>query len=93
MTRKAHLARIDTPLKLVLDADGRRQSWLAERLDVDPRQVWGWVHGIHEPADETKARIASLLGRAVQELFHETESSATPASADANRRHSEERAA
>lgn len=88
MTRKAHLARIDTPLKLVLEADGRRQNWLAERLDVDSRQVWGWVHGIHEPADATKQRIADLVGRPVAELFpgagaaHSSAVSTNPTSAD-----------
>lgn len=62
-------ARLNTPLKQVLAEDGRRQSWLAERLGVDPRQVWGWANGLHVPADETKAAIAAALHRDVESLF------------------------
>jgi lambda repressor-like predicted transcriptional regulator len=62
-------ARLDTPLKRALAEDGRRQNWLAERLDVDPTQVWGWVHGLHVPEEATRARIADLLGRHVDELW------------------------
>lgn len=66
------LARINTPLKQALDADGRRQTWLAEQLGVERRQVWGWVHGLHEPGDETKAAIALALHRSVEELWPTT---------------------
>lgn len=62
-------ARLNTPLKQALAEDGRRQTWLAERLDVDPRQVWGWVHGLHVPGDPTQRAIANALGRPVGELF------------------------
>ncbi|HWT22400.1 MAG TPA: helix-turn-helix transcriptional regulator [Solirubrobacteraceae bacterium] len=62
-------ARLNTPLKQALDEDGRRQQWLADRLGVDKRQVWGWVHGLHVPADETQAAIAAALHRDVNELF------------------------
>lgn len=62
-------ARLNTPLKRALAEDGRRQTWLAERLGVDPRQVWGWVHGLHVPGNETQAAIATALGRTVDELF------------------------
>lgn len=62
-------ARLNTPLKRALEEDGRRQSWLAERLGTDARQVWGWVHGLHVPGDETKQRIAAALGRDVEALF------------------------
>lgn len=66
-------ARLNTPLKRALDEDGRRQTWLAERLGTDSRQVWGWVHGIHVPSVETRQRIADLLGRSVDDLFPEDE--------------------
>jgi transcriptional regulator with XRE-family HTH domain len=62
-------ARLNTPLKQALAEDGRRQNWLAERLGVDARQVWGWVHGVHIPGHETKAEIARILGRTPEELW------------------------
>lgn len=66
-------ARLNTPLRQVLEVDGRRQTWLAERLGVDPRQVWGWVHGLHIPSLETRVRIAELVGREVHELWPDDE--------------------
>lgn len=62
-------ARLNTPLKQALDADGRRQTWLADRLGVDARQVWGWVHGLHVPGQATQNRIAEILGRDVADLW------------------------
>lgn len=73
-------ARLNTPLKRVLDQEGRRQTWLAERIGIDPRQVWGWVHGLHIPAPETQRLIAVALARTVEELFpvdHDAERSHT----------------
>lgn len=69
------LARIETPLKTVLDDEGRRQTWLADQLTeklgrpIDARQVWGWVHGIHLPEQATRQAIADVLGRHVDELW------------------------
>lgn len=65
-------ARLQTPLKLALEEDGRRQTWLADRLGVDPRQVWGWVHGIHIPSVATQEAIAELLSRDAEALWPET---------------------
>jgi hypothetical protein len=62
-------ARLDTPLKRVLEDQGRRQTWLAERLGTSPRQVWGWVHGIHLPEQATQLAIAELLGQNVGDLW------------------------
>ncbi len=69
------LARINTPLKRILDEEGRRQSWLAERLtaalgrQVGRAEVNRWVHGLHDPEDATKDAIAEALGRTRKELF------------------------
>lgn len=63
------LARHRTPLGDVLREEGRTQVWLAGRVGVQPRAVWTWVHGIHEPDDDTKQRIADALGRTERELF------------------------
>jgi lambda repressor-like predicted transcriptional regulator len=63
-------ARLRTPLKLVLAAEGRSQVWLARTLGVDPRQVWGWVNGLHIPGVATQGMIASALpGHTVEELW------------------------
>lgn len=70
-------ARIETPLKTILDEEGRRQTWLADRLTdklgrkVDARMVWGWVHGLHLPEDATRTAIADVLGRELHELWPE----------------------
>lgn len=75
-----------TPLGRVLHEEGRKQSWLAERLGVDQVQVWRWVRGLHDPVDETKRAIADALGRTVGELFpaHDAAASTTPPAADAS---------
>lgn len=62
-------ARLETPLKRVLAEEGRRQTWLAERIGADPTQVWGWVHGLHVPQEATRLRIAEVLGRTTEELW------------------------
>lgn len=62
-------ARLNTPLKRTLDEQGRRQTWLAEQVGVDARQVWGWVHGLHVPAEPTRQRIACALGRHPEDLW------------------------
>jgi transcriptional regulator with XRE-family HTH domain len=62
-------ARLNTPLKAALEEDGRKQSWLAQRVGVDARQVWGWVHGLHVPGEEYQRLIAVALQRNVEDLF------------------------
>lgn len=64
-------ARIETPLQRILQAEGRTQAWLARTLEVDGRQVWVWVHGLHVPEPDTRGAIAQALGRTVQELWPE----------------------
>lgn len=68
-------ARIETPLKRVLDQEGRRQTWLAEQISaalgkhVDSRQVFSWVHGIHVPEHATRDAIADALGQTPEALW------------------------
>lgn len=68
-------ARIDTPLKRILDDEGRRQTWLAARLSeilkrpIDRSEVNRWVNGVHIPEKATRDAIAEALGRTVDELF------------------------
>lgn len=61
--------RHETPLGEVLRTEGRTQAWLARTLDVQPAQVWSWVHGIHVPEDATRDQIATALGRTTDELW------------------------
>lgn len=56
-------ARIETPLKQVLKAERLQQTWLADQLGVDKGQVFGWVHGLHLPAQPTRQRIADAICR------------------------------
>jgi hypothetical protein len=68
-------ARLNTPLKKVLVCEGRTQAWLARTLDVDARQVWGWVNGLHQPEAAMQHAIASVLGRTVEELWPDADHS------------------
>lgn len=59
-----------TPLKRVLLEEGRKQSWLAEKVGVDQPTLSRIVRGLHCDA-ETRTKIADALGREVQELWPE----------------------
>lgn len=63
------LARVDTPLKRILEEQGRRQDWLAREVGVNITTVWHWVHGINRPSPANQAKIAKALGREVEEVF------------------------
>lgn len=65
------LARAQTPLKTILENEGRTQAWLARSLGAKRQQVGLWVHGIYNPAPETRVQIAELLGRDLHELWPE----------------------
>lgn len=62
-------ARIETPLKRVMDAEGRSQTWLAKAIGVHRQQVWMWIHGIHVPEQASREAIARALGRNPDELW------------------------
>ncbi len=76
MTRTRRRPAVETPLGEALRNQGRKQTWLAERLserlgrDVERRQVWGWVWGQHVPEPETQKAISELIDIPVAELFH-----------------------
>ncbi len=59
-----------TPLGRILREEGRRQSWLAERVGVDQATMSRYVHGLHVP-DDKRAAIAEALGREISELWSE----------------------
>lgn len=62
-------SRTNTPLGEALREERRTQVWLAEVTGVQPRAVWTWVHGIHEPDEDRKATIATALDRELSDLW------------------------
>ena len=61
-----------TPLGRILREEGRRQSWLSERVGVDQATMSRYVHGLHVP-DDKRAAIAQALGRDLADVFPESE--------------------
>ena len=57
-----------TPLRRVLESEGRRQSWLAAKVGKDPADMSRIVNGM-VPSEPTRAAIADALGRHVDELW------------------------
>lgn len=58
-----------TPLQAVLREEGRRQSWLAERVGVHESEISRIVNRGLIPSDAVKQSIADALGKSVDELF------------------------
>lgn len=57
-----------TPLQRILREEGRKQSWLADRVGCDEAHISRIVNGLH-PSDATKHLIADALGRDVDDLW------------------------
>lgn len=57
-----------TPLRAVLEEEGRRQSWLAAKVGKDPADMSRIVNGLI-PDEATREAIAAALGRQVDELW------------------------
>jgi DNA-binding XRE family transcriptional regulator len=61
-----------TPLKQILLAEGRKQSWLAKTVGIDQATLSRIVNGLH--CDEpTRVAISAALGRPAREVFPESE--------------------
>lgn len=65
-----------TPLKRILQAEGRRQSWLARQVGKDQSEVSRIVNRGLIPDSGTKKAIAEALDREVAELWPEPGSEA-----------------
>jgi DNA-binding XRE family transcriptional regulator len=63
------LARVETPLKRLLEEEGRSQAWLARRLEVRRQTVQAWCNGIHAPSEARQREIAEILRQNVEDLF------------------------
>ncbi len=59
-----------TRLGEILEAEGRKQSWLAEQIGIDTGTLSRYVNGLHVPQDRREA-IAEALGRDVANVFPE----------------------
>lgn len=64
-----------TPLKRILQDEGRKQSWLAERVGIDQATMSRIVNGFHAD-DPTRDAIAQALGRTIEELWPDLERAA-----------------
>lgn len=62
-------------LKEVMEAEGRKQTWLAQVIGVDRSQVSKYVNGLMPP-EPTRAAIAEALNRETGELWPDTTASA-----------------
>lgn len=60
--------RTKTPLRQLLDEEGRKQSWLAARTGLHTSRVSLIVNGLHPTQAEAEA-IAQTLGRDIAELW------------------------
>lgn len=63
------IARTDTALKAILEAEGRTQAWLGRTIGADAAQINRYVHGVHLPGPSTQEAIARALGRPVDVVF------------------------
>lgn len=65
-----------TPLKRVLQSEGRRQTWLASQIGMDPPTLSRIVTGRLVPTDAERLAIAKALGREVEELWPDSKAAA-----------------
>jgi hypothetical protein len=68
-----------TPLKRIMLAEGRRQSWLAGRVGVDQGEISRIVNRGLVPDEPVRVAIAITLGRKVEELWPDAEPETTKA--------------
>jgi transcriptional regulator with XRE-family HTH domain len=61
-----------TPLKQFLQAEGRRQNWLAEQSGIDPATLSRIVTGRLIPTARERTEIARALKHDVAELWPES---------------------
>lgn len=62
------MTQTQTPLKRLLEDEGRKQTWLSERTGIEVSRLSRIVNGLHPRDDEAQA-IATTLRRDVAELF------------------------
>lgn len=63
--------RLETPLRQVLNEQGRKQNWLADQVGCHPSEISDYCRGVHVPAEATRLRIAEVLDRNVDDLWPE----------------------
>lgn len=60
-----------TKLSEVMEAGGRRYTWLAAQTGVDVSTAWRYAKGERTPTPEFRVRAAKALGMDEDELFPE----------------------
>jgi lambda repressor-like predicted transcriptional regulator len=60
-----------SPLKRILQAEGRRQTWLAAQVGIDPADLNRIVNRGLIPNEKTRLAIAAALVRDPSELWPE----------------------
>jgi ribosome-binding protein aMBF1 (putative translation factor) len=63
------VSRNPTVLKRIMDAEGRRQSWLAAKVGQNQSEISKIVKRGLVPDLEVQVAIADALGRKVEELW------------------------
>lgn len=58
-----------TPLKRIMQDEGRRQSWLAERIGQAQSEVSRYINRGMIPDEATRTAIADALNRQPSELW------------------------
>ena len=66
-----------SPLKRIMLAEGRRQSWLAEWVGKDQGEMSRIVNRGMVPDEKTRLAIAEALDRDVRELWPDADEKAT----------------
>lgn len=61
-------ADFDTYLEFILEDEGRKQIWLAQRTGIDKSRLNNIVHGL-KPSDDEAALIAAVLRREIADVF------------------------
>lgn len=62
-----------TPLRRIMEDEGRRQSWLARRVGIDQSELSRIVNRGLIPPEQVRCAIAEALGRTVDELWPDLE--------------------
>lgn len=63
------MTKFSTPLERVMDAQGRKQVWLAEQVGYQPRAVRAWMRGKRVPKRPVAEKVAELLGVPMREAW------------------------
>lgn len=61
--RPAAVTWFSVALEALLKEEGTQKTWLAEKLDVDPGTISGWLWEGHIPKRKVRNEIEDIMGR------------------------------